>query len=548
MSTRRQFLSTMGAAPLIARARRERPNVLLIITDDQGYGDLSLHGNTQLQTPNMDRIGREGVQFTQFQVCPVCSPTRSGLMTGRYNYRTGVVDTYMGRSMIRPGEVTLAEALRGAGYRTGIFGKWHLGDNYPMRAIDKGFEEALIIRGGGLAQPSDPPESKQSYFNAYLQHNGKQEPSNGYCTDVFTGAALNFIDAHRREPFFAYFATNAPHRPLQVDPRYVERFQKAGLDDFTSKVYAMITNLDENVGRLLKRLEERKLDRNTIVIFMTDNGPDSGRYNAGMRGRKGEPYQGGIRVPFFVRWPGRIKPGTRVDRIAANIDIMPTLLDACGVPLPGDRKIDGRSLLPLATGSAAGWTDRTLITQWHRGDQPTAFRNSAVRTQRYKLVNGTELFDMEQDPGEKNDIAAREPQVLAKLRADYEEWFRDASSTGYEPPRIVIGSPKAEPVVLTTQDWRGPQAGTRKDSLGYWEVDVATAASYEIRLTVHPPETESEAEFRLNGATLKAPVPRGESMVILGRTTIPAGPGRLEAEVRTPGAKPVGVRFVEIRK
>ncbi|MCX6624292.1 MAG: arylsulfatase, partial [Acidobacteria bacterium] len=346
MTSRRQFLSTLSAAPLIAKGGPARPNILFILTDDQGFGDLSIHGNKQLRTPNMDRIGAEGVQFTQFQVCPVCSPTRSGLMTGRYNYRTGVVDTYMGRSMMRPDELTLPEALRAAGYRTGIFGKWHLGDNYPMRAMDKGFEEALVIRGGGLAQPTDPPESNQSYFDPILQHNGKPERSHGYCTDVYTKAALEFIEKHRSEPFFAYVPTNAPHRPLQVDERYVAPFLQAGLDPIAARTYAMVANLDENIGRLLGKLTELKLERNTIVIFMTDNGPDSNRYNAGMRGRKGDPYQGGIRVPCFVRWPAKFAGGRTVDRIAANVDLFPTLLDACNVPLPKDRKLDGRSLLP----------------------------------------------------------------------------------------------------------------------------------------------------------------------------------------------------------
>ena len=548
MTSRRQFLSTLGSAPLVARGRAARPNILFILTDDQGFGDLSIHGNKQLQTPNMDRIGREGVRFTQFQVCPVCSPTRSCLMTGRYNYRTAVIDTYMGRSMLRPEEVTLAQMLRGAGYRTGIFGKWHLGDNYPMRAMDKGFEEALVIRGGGLAQPSDPPDSHLSYFDPILQHNGKPERSHGYCTDVFTNAALEFVEKHHSEPFFVYLPANAPHRPLQVEERYVEPFRRAGLDDFTAGVYGMVTNLDENIGRLLRKLTELKLDRDTIVIFMTDNGPDSLRYNAGMRGKKGEPYQGGIRVPFFVRWPAKFRGGKTVDRIAANIDLFPTLLDACNVPLPKDRKIDGRSLMPLMTRGAAHWPDRTLITQWHRGDEPTAFRNSALRTQRYKLINGTELYNLENDPSEREDLAAAEPQVLARLSGEYMAWFSDVSSKGYAPPRIYLGTSHEDPVVLTQQDWRGPFAGTRKDSLGYWEVDVRKAATYEIRLIVHPSQTAGQAEFRLNGAKLTAPVPRGETMVILGRTSIPAGPGRLEAEVTYGETKPIGVRFVEVRQ
>ncbi len=356
MLTRREMMAAPLVAPAFAQGRRP-PNVILCISDDQGYGDLSLHGNPHLQTPNLDRIGTEGVQFTQFQVCPVCSPTRSSLMTGRYNYRTGVVDTFLGRSMMYPDEVTLAEVLRTAGYRTGIFGKWHLGDCYPMRAMDQGFDESVVCTGGGLTQPSDPPGNR--YHDPMLKVNGRWEKRQGYCTDIFFRETIQFIEKNQRQPFFAYLPTNAPHTPLEIEDAFWKPFAQKGLDEVTAKVYGMCRNLDDNMAKLHESLERLGLVENTILIFMTDNGPQQPRYVAGMRGRKGTVYQGGIRVPFFMRWPARLKPG-RIGRIAAHIDVMPTLAEACGAKAPADRKIDGRSLMPLLArgrGRLAGTDD-----------------------------------------------------------------------------------------------------------------------------------------------------------------------------------------------
>ena len=545
MPTRRSFLATPLAAPLIAQPA-PRPNVLLIMTDDQGYGDLSIHGNPHLRTPHMDSIGRQGVQFTQFQVCPVCSPTRASLLTGRYNYRTGVVDTYLGRSMMYPDEVTLAELLRDAGYRTGIFGKWHLGDNYPMRPIDQGFDEAIVCKGGGIGQPSDPPGNR--YFDPILQNNGKPERFRGYCTDIFADQTIDFISRNRARPWFAYLATNAPHTPLDVDERLAAPFLKAGLDDATAKVYAMVANADAAAGRVLERLRKWKLEENTIVIFLTDNGPQQrNRYNAGMRGAKGTVYQGGIRVPFFLRWPAQIREGRTVDRIAAHIDVLPTLVDACGAARRGP-PIDGRSLMPLLRGESSGWTDRTLFTQWHRGDEPEPFRDCAVRTQQYKLINGQELYDMASDAAESKDISASNPETVSRLRNAYEKWFRDVSGArGYAPPRIPLGTRYENPVILTRQDWRGPQAGWNQGSLGYWEVEVATPGKYEITLRVAPAAQDSRVRFRLGGVEQTGEVKAGERVCRLDPVALERGPGRLEAEIAA-GEGKRGVEYVEARK
>ena len=375
-------------------AAEPRPNVLIIITDDQGHGDLRLHGNPIIQTPHLDRLARAGVQLTNFYVSPVCAPTRSSLMTGRYNYRTGVVDTFQGRAMMRTEEVTLAERLSAQGYRTGIFGKWHLGDTAPMRPIDQGFGESLVHRGGGIGQASDPPGGTH-YFDPILQHNGKSERYAGYCSDVFTNAAIDFMATERSRPFYLHLAFNAPHTPLEVPESYHklyastdlanDKFPRIGQPlagpaprDVTAKVYGMVTNIDDNLGRLFKRMDELGLTDNTLVVFLTDNGPQQVRYNSGMRGLKGTVFDGGIRVPCFVRWPGKIVAGSTVHRIAAHIDITPTVLEACG--LPKADHLDGVSLWPLLTGKTkpADWPDRTLFFQWHRGNVPKRFRSFAA--------------------------------------------------------------------------------------------------------------------------------------------------------------------------
>ena len=547
---RRTFVAgsalAVDASRSAAQSRRRQPNVVLILTDDQGYGDISLHGNPHLKTPNMDRIALEGVQFTQFHVCPVCSPTRSSLLTGRYNYRTGVVDTFLGRSMMRPGEVTLAEMLGRAGYRTGIFGKWHLGDNYPLRPGEHGFQESVVIKGGGLGQPSDFPGGG-SYFDPILLRNGTPERFKGYCTDIFTTEALRFMESNRDRPFFLYLATNAPHTPLEIADKYVEPYRKAGVDDETAKIYGMVSNADENIGRVISKLQDLNLAGNTILIFLTDNGPQQKRFNGGMRGLKGTVYEGGIRVPFFLRWPGVVKPGTKVDRLAAHIDLVPTLLEACGTAVPENIRLDGRSLIPLLRNPSAAWPDRTLFFQWHRGDVPELFRACAARTQRWKLVNGKELYDLENDPAESKDVASDHPEIAAKLRTAYENWFRDVSSAGYAPVRISVGTSHENPVVLTRQDWRGPRAGWDADSLGYWEVNVENSGQYEFSIRFAPARSSGTARLRLNGATLEKGYAQGDVELVLGRAPVHAGPGRMEAELASSG-KTTGAHYVTIRR
>ncbi len=552
-----------------AAAPAGRPNIVLILTDDQGYGDLGFHGNPKIRTPHLDRFAGESVRLKSFYVSPVCSPTRASLMTGRYNYRTGVVDTYAGRSLMHPGEQTLAEMLAAAGYRTGIFGKWHLGDNAPLRAIDQGFQEALVIKGGGIGQASDPPGGS-SYLDPVLQHNGQSRKYQGYCSDVFATAAIEFLSAPSDRPFFAYLAFNCPHEPLEAPEVELASYRSIKLApgefpqlgqpipaaswtpaESIAKIYAMITNIDTNVGRVLSALEARGLARNTIVIFLTDNGaapvrfndgPALVRFNAGLRGWKGSVYDGGIHVPCYIRWPGQFPSGRTIDRIAAHIDLLPTLLEVCGVSPPDGLRLDGRSLMPLLRGETdVAWPDRTLFFQWHRGDQPEPDRAFAARSQKYTLlrrepplgsreVPALELYDMEIDPWQQHDLAADRPQIVEKMHAEYLAWFKDVSSSrGFEAVRIEIGGDREDPTILTRQDWRGPRSGWGINDLGHWEVAVARNGRFDVSLRLTPRRFPTVAHLSLRGVHRELKLEPQTAGCTFRDVPWTAGPGRLEA-------------------
>jgi arylsulfatase A-like enzyme len=539
------------SAPAGESPAADRPNVLLILTDDQGYGDVGVHGNDRIRTPNLDALAARGARFSRFYVSPVCSPTRASLYTGRYNYRTGVVDTYLGRSLMHADEVTVAEILGAAGYRTALFGKWHLGDNYPLRAMDQGFRETLVLKGGGIGQPSDPPGG-DTYFDPTLYRNGAPVKTRGYVTDVLTEAALRFLRDPDPSPFFACVAYNAPHTPLQVPESYVRPYLAQGLPPDTARVYGMVANIDENVGRLLAALEASGRARRTLVLFLSDNGPQQDRYNAGLRGRKGSVFEGGLRVPCFALWPERIRPGTRVERPAAHIDLTPTILEACGVPRPEETVFDGESLLAALEGREREAPERTIFAQWHRGDVPEKGRSCAAITSRWKLVR-TEpharplLFDLRSDPAERYDLAERHPEEVERLWRAYEAWFADVRATrGYAPPRIRLGSPRENPTLLTRQDWRGPRAGWGADSLGHWEVEIDRAGTYEIRLLFRAAKGPATARISVAGAGAELPLDAGATRCSF-RLDLPAGPARLEPHLAADG-RTWGVEYAEVRR
>ncbi len=329
---------------LCASGAGERPNIILVLTDDQGYGDLGVHGNEAIDTPHLDAFASQALGMERFYVNPLCSPTRASIMTGRYHLRTGILHTSRGAAKMFGDEYTIAEAFRNVGYRTGIFGKWHLGDNYPMRPQDQGFEETLIHKSGGIGQT---PDTDADYFNPVLWLNGERIKAKGYCTDLFFEGALSFLKEDTEKPFFLYIPLNVPHTSLVVADQYSRVFEEEGLSEATAKIYGMLKNLDDNFGAMMAQLETQGIDDDTLVVFMSDNGPTRGRYNADLRGAKANVYEGGIRVPFYVRWPDRLEAGKRIDRIAAHIDLFPTLLEIAGIDIPQDPVIDGKSLAPL---------------------------------------------------------------------------------------------------------------------------------------------------------------------------------------------------------
>lgn len=426
-----------------------RPNVLLILTDDQGFGDLGHHGNPDISTPQLDKFARESVQFDRFYVSSVCAPTRASLLTGRWWLRTGVCGVTQGWEEMRSSEITLAETLRGAGYRTGIFGKWHNGEQFPLSPTGQGFDEFLGFTAGHW----------NNYFDADLTRGTQPETTRGYITDVLTTAAIDFIEKHRASPFFCYLPYNTPHSPYQVPDRFFRKYAAKGMGPELAAIYAMMESVDENVGRLLATLERLNLRENTIVIFLSDNGPTAApsRFNAGMRGAKASVHEGGVRVPCFVQYPRRLKAPHLVKEIAAHIDLYPTLLELCGVQAPsGQPTLDGKSLVPLLEGYTEGWPERLLFSYQSPGSVTLRKYPGAVRSQKYRAVfEGAQgapatwsLYDMTADPGQKENIAAREPEVLKTLSSAYEAWWTDVTASGFTRDGLHIGHPEHNPVRL----------------------------------------------------------------------------------------------------
>lgn len=394
------------------------PNVLLILTDDQGYGDLNLHGNTFIETPVLNRFANESAQFERFYVSPLCAPTRASLLTGRYHLRTGTVSVSKGLEVMKSEETTLAELFKANGYKTGIFGKWHNGQHLPNHPNGQGFDEFFGFCGGHWS----------NYFDTHLEHNGQEVNTKGFITDVLTDKALSFIDKHRDQPFFCYVPLNAPHSPHQVPDSYFDKYKAKGLDDELASVYGMCENIDDNVGRLLKKLEDLKLDKNTIVIFMTDNGPNGRRFNGDMKGIKGSVDEGGIRVPCFVRWKSIIQPAT-LKTLSAHIDILPTLQELCQLKPTGTLPLDGRSLASVLLRNSLQ-SDRKMYTHVAQPELPIKSYPGSVRTNQYRLVvkeNSTELYDMLADPSQKHDLSKTQPDITQKLRSDYLQWFSEVS-------------------------------------------------------------------------------------------------------------------------
>jgi arylsulfatase len=419
-----------------------RPNIIFILTDDQGFGDVSANGNPILKTPNIDRMHDEGVRFTDFHVSPTCSPTRSCLITGRHEFKNGITHTINERERLTLDAVTLPQVLKTAGYTTAIFGKWHLGDEDDHQPDRRGFDEVFIHGAGGIGQHyqgscGDAPGN--TYFSPVIKHNGKFEKTDGYCTDVFFAQATKWIESVKgKQPFYAYIATNVPHAPLQVRAEDLARYKDKVADINAAKFFGMLANADDNIGKLLAKVKEWGIEKDTLVIFMNDNGGTAGTnvFNAGMRGKKGTPFLGGTRASSFWRWPGTLTPGDRT-QLAAHIDFFPTIAEIAGAKLDekASRQIDGRSLVPVLENAAAAWPARTLFThvgRWDKGVPPdnAKYVNCSVRTPDYHLVSVSRqnkpewmLFDVRTDYGEAHDIAAQNPQIVAEMSGAYEKWW-----------------------------------------------------------------------------------------------------------------------------
>lgn len=569
------LLLVLGCAPEApeASSTADRPNVIVIMTDDQGYGDIAAHGNPMIQTPHLDQLHSESVRLTNFHVDPTCSPTRSALLTGRYSTRTGVWHTIMGRSLMHPREVTLAEVFAEAGYRTGMVGKWHLGDNYPLRPQDQGFETAFYHPAGGVGQ--GPDFFGNDYFDDTYVRDGVPEPVSGYVTDVWFDDALAFVEKHQDEPFFLYLATNAPHGPYYVEERYARPYADQGVSDTMARFLGMITNIDENMGRLLTRLDRLGLAENTILIFMTDNGSAEGwanwreeagtwtGFNAGMREGKGSEYDGGHRVPFFIRWPqGNLGGGREVDQLTAHIDVLPTLADLCGLALPPGVSLDGTSLVPLLRGDTEVLRDRTLLVHSQRVPYPIKWRKSAVMTERWRLVNHDELYDIQADPAQQNDIAAQHPEVVEGLRAAYEAWWTSLSTSFDEYVRIGVGAEAENPIHLNPHDWhvsehaqsvwnhRQVRAGMMGN--GYWAVNVAQAGTYQIELRRWPrhldePIEATNARLKIGEMDFEQAV-SPEATEASFTTMLEPGPTTLQTWLTTPEGEIRGAYFVYVER
>lgn len=546
--------------------------MVLIITDDQGFGDLGYTGNTQIKTPVIDNFANSSIRFNNFYVSPVCAPTRSSLMTGRYSLRTGVRDTYNGGAIMATSEITIAEMLKQSNYTTGLFGKWHLGDNYPSRPMDQGFDETLMHLAGGMGQVGDITnyfKKDSSYFDPILWHNGQKEAYKGYCSDVFASNAIQFIEKNKNVPFFCYLSFNAPHTPLQVPEKYHQmyahiypslEFEKNNAahlkmteqdKEDARKVYGMVTNIDDNIGKLLQKLNDLGIEENTIVIFMTDNGPQQLRYTAGMKGKKGTVYQGGTRVPFFFKYPALTKASKSIETMSAHIDVLPTLAELCHVDLPKNRTIDGKSLLPLIVGKKINWSERPLFLYWTR-KYPELYNNIAIQQSGYKLVGQTdynasiedfELYNINNDPYEQHNIVAENQSIAKTMKNQLDTIYNELilSENLTSKPLITMGSAKENPLFLNRNDADGARGIWDQDEIvGYWNVHVMKGR-YNFKFTFKKPiaangqmylETNTivnQMNNRLNTATIEMknillPEMRGELRpyyIINGKAILP---------------------------
>lgn len=574
--TRRTLLGSMACA---AAGAATRPNVVVILSDDQGWGDLSINGNTNLSTPNIDSIGHSGARFDRFFVCSVCAPTRAEFLTGRYHARSGVRGVSTGQERLNLDERTIGQTFQDAGYATGAFGKWHNGSQGPYHPNARGFREYYGFASGHWAH----------YFNTEMDHNGLLTRGNGYIVDDLTDHALDFIQKNRSNPFFCYLPVNTPHSPMQVPERFYSKFANfqprlqatdPKLEELTMTraALAMVENIDWNVGRVLSKLKELKLESNTIVLYFCDNGPNSWRWNGGMKGRKGTLDEGGLRSPLLIRYPGRIPARRTVAPIAGAIDLLPTLSSLAGIPVASTKPLDGRDLSPLLFDSKPAWPDRTLFSLHNR--------RVSVRTQQYRLDPDGRLFDMVADPGQTKDVAPERAEAAARLTKAAADWSQEVLPlVGPDDRPYPVGYTPF--TYLPARDGKASgniQRSTRAPNSSYftnwisrddritWDVDVVQSGEYEATLHYTSPQAGSVIELSFGDVRLEARIAEahdpplygmnedrhkraGESYaknfkpLMLGKITLKAGRGKLTLRaLQIAGAQVADVRYLTLTR
>ena len=548
-------LGCLSRAWCASAATPNRPNVLIVLADDQGMGDLSSSGNPVLKTPHLDRLKTQSVRFTDFHVTPMCTPTRGELLTGQDAVRNGATSVTGGRSFIRPGIPTMAELLAAGGYRTGLFGKWHLGDTYPHRPIDRGFQEAVHIHGWGF---SSAPEFANTMFDGRYFHNEVEKRFTGFCTDFWFQRAMAWMKERNdaQEPFFCYLPLNAPHFPLDAPKEFLAPYEGLTLDSppryrnegkSVAGFFGMIANIDHNMGKLETFLQQTGLRENTIVIFMTDNGGTAGVkvWNAGLRDGKTTFYDGGHRVPFWVRWPaGKIGAPRDIRATTQVQDVLPTLLEFCGVKQPSRARFDGISLAGLLRKNVP-LPERKFVVQYSRAK--LVKWESAVVWDQWRLVHGAELYDVEADRAQENNLAQRHPEIVAQLRAHYESWWSSLETLKDEFVPISLGADQQPTVTLTSADWQNVYADNSRHVRnavggprgGQWNVKVERAGEYEIKLLRWPPEVNTPLTAPYDAAGKALPI-AGAKLVLGGKQfSAQAGEGATAVTLRA--QLPVGV-------
>ena len=496
------LFSLLALTNLQAQEKVSKPNVIIVITDDQGTNDLACLGNPYIKTPNLDKLYGESVRFTNYHVSTTCAPSRGSLMTGRHTNRLNVFHTITGRSLLFEDEVILPQIFAQNGYTNGMFGKWHLGDNYPYRPEDRGFHEVVRHGGGGITQGSD--YWGNDYFDDTFWHNGKTEKYKGFCTDVFFSEAMDFIEENKDNPFFCYISTNAPHAPLNLTEEYYSIYKNnKDLPESAQRFYGMITNIDDNMKRLEDKLKSLNLVDNTVLIFTTDNGSAFGTqvYTAGLKGKKGSEYEGGHRVPLFIRWPnGELTGGKDIDELVAHYDLLPTFVDLFGFDFNPVKPLDGKSIKPLLSNKNPNWENRILFTDTQRKQNLIKYKNYAVMDDNWRLVNGKELYDINKDLGQENNVIKQNPEVATRLAEGYEKWWQSIMSEnpneryGY----IKVGSPKENPSRISAHDmfvgsfarvWSQYGAAEASQIVGRWKIEFVEDGDYKITLRRFPRES-----------------------------------------------------------